>query len=475
MLGKNQIVLDYQTWLRGMSSGSEISDGGFSDETESINLSVEPGVVYPPAAQVDGDSDVILDDEIIASCPDAQGASPNDRLVMTDDGDFMRYNGTKLVDVAGGADATRTYTKGTSDMVAWNGRVYFTSQEFLGEWQTATDTFNFTFFQFANSAAHPPHELIVFEKNLYITDGNVLYRMTEVGGSIQAVMTLETNEYITALGIDPGDGKMVVATTYGQNYSSTINKINKVLWYDGYSDKPYRVIQVQDMITAFHNHQGVLFVGYGLNLGALTGVGIQFVRRLTIAGLFGTDLPYKHNFASIGRIMYVIDGSRILAYGPIIAGSPAVWWHFFTNNDNSNIFQCVFNAGNSKLGFSYAGVAAVPKFKTINTISTASSDGLDFFTNWLTFPRPVRIKSMDIFFSSAITSTGNWTFDYYDQSAAGGIASVTSMHGTQTSVLQVRDITGFQAPLWALKLRIGGSSSDTAGIRRIIIHYDPFE
>ena len=475
MLGKNQIVLDASTWIKGMSSGSEISDGGFSDETEAVNLSVEPGVVYAPAAQVDGDSDVILDDEIIASCPDAQGSSPNDRLVMTDDGDFMRYNGTKLVDVAGGADATRTYTKGSSDMVAWNGRVYFTSQEFLGEWQTATDTFNFTFFAFANTAAHPPHELLVFERNLYIADGNVLYRMTEVGGSVQAIMTLETNEYITSLGIDPGDGKMTVATTYGQNYSSTINKINKVLWYDGYSDKPYRVIQVQEMITAFHNHQGQLFVGYGLNIGALTSVGIQFVRRLTFAALLGTDLPYKHNFASIGRIMFVVDGSRILAYGPVIAGSPAVWWHFFTNLNNSNIFQCIFNAGNNKLGFSFLASASV--FRTINITSTSNLDELDFYTNWITFPRLVRIKSIDIHFNSAITSSANYTLSYYDQSSVSAItSSLASMHGTQTSVLQLRDIVGFTDPLMALKLRINtGTSTENKGIRRIIIYYDLFE
>ena len=398
MLGKQQLVLDAATWLKGMSSGSEIPDGGFSDETEAVNLSVDPGVVYAPAAQVNGDGDVILDDEIIASCPDAQASSPNDRLVMTDDGDFMRYNGTKLLDVTGGQDATRTYGKGSSDMVAWFGEVYFTSQENLGRWQTATDTFNFTFFAFANTAAHPPHELLVFENNLYISDGNVLYRMTEVGGSVQSILTLGVNEYITALGIEPETGKMVIATTYGQNYSSTINKINKVLWYDGLSDKPYRIIQVQEMVTAFHNHQGQLFVGYGLNIGALTGTGIQFLRRLTFATLAGTDLPYKQNFASIGRIMFIIDGSRILAFGSIIAGSPSVWWHFFTNLNNSNVFQCIFNAGNNKLGFSFA--TATPVFRTISITSVAGLDELDFYINWIIFPRPVRIKSVDIHFKA---------------------------------------------------------------------------
>ena len=468
MIGKQQIVLDAATWLKGMSSGSEVSDGGFSDETSDVNLIADPGVLYAPTTASDADTDVILDDEIIASCPDAAAGSPFDAMVMTDDGDFMTYNGTKLADVTGGQDTTRTYTKGTSDMVPWLGRIYFTSQEQLGEWQLPS-TFNFTFSALANTAADPPHPLLVFENNLYIADGNLLKRMTTVGGTVSTILTLGTNEFITALGIDPGTGKMLIATSYGQNASDTIARTNKILWYDGFSNKVSKSVIVEDRVTALHTHGGVTYVGYGISVGYLNGSGITFMRRLGNMSLAQAELPYKHNFASIGRTMYIIDGASILARGPII-GEQSIWYYAFENQTNTNKYQAIFNAGNNKLGLSFA----TTKFRTLDVTSKASLGTWDFYTNWLVFPRPVQIRSIDIHFNEAIVSSANWAFAYFDQSSTSAItSSLASLHGTQTSVTELNDIVGFTNKLSAFKLYINvGTSTENKGIKRIIIRYD---
>lgn len=470
MIGKQQVVLDYSSWTRGMSSGSEIPDGGFSNETTAVNLTATPGIVYAPAAQVNADTDTILDDAIIASCPDMDAASPDDRLVMTNDGDFMTYNGTKLADVTNGQDSTRTYTKGFSDMVPWKGEIYFTSTTHLGRWTTPT-TFDFTFNATANDGIW--HPLLVFENNLYIGDGNLLERTIAAGTAPTTILTLGVNEFIVALGIDPGTGKMLISTTYGQNASGTLKKINKVLWYDGLSNKVDKSVIVEDQVTAFHSHQGRVYVGYGQNIGLLTGSGIQFLRKLTHVTLAQVDLPYKHNFASIGETMYVVDGEFILAFGSIRAGGPPVWRNFFENLNNTNSFEAIMNAGNNKLGYSFD--ASTPNvFRTIDTTSIANTDDFDFYTNWVSFPRPVQIRSFAIHYNEAIVSSANWTFHYFDQSSISAItSSLAPEAGTTTAVTELRDIIGFTEKLWAMKLRIAtNTSTENAGIKRIIIYYD---
>src|SRR3990167_5587824 len=106
MLAKQQLVIDASEFLKGMSSGPEINDGGFSTQTEAVNPIVEPGVIYAPAAAVDSDTDDRLSTtiEIIASSPDMANLGVDDRLLVGVDSDdfgtFYRYDGTKIIAVA---------------------------------------------------------------------------------------------------------------------------------------------------------------------------------------------------------------------------------------------------------------------------------------------------------------------------------------------------------------------------------------
>ena len=96
MLGLQTLEIDASELLKGMSSGDDISDGGFSPLTEGLNLIANPGIIYAPAAEVNTDSDAILTGEIIASCPDHNVTNIDSRLLVADDGTFYKYNGTKL-------------------------------------------------------------------------------------------------------------------------------------------------------------------------------------------------------------------------------------------------------------------------------------------------------------------------------------------------------------------------------------------
>jgi len=473
MIGQQQItLLDASDIIRGMTSSSELNDGGFSNETEAVNLINTPGAVYAPAALVNADTDTILDGHIIASCADGAASASFNRMVVTSDGDFMTYNGTKLADVTGGQDTTQTYQKGFTDMVPWAGRIYVTSKEYLTEWVLpSTFTSSFQFAAMANSAV--PHPLLVYENNLYIADGNLLKRMTSAGGSVSTILTLASGDFIQAMGVDQGSGKMVLSIVNGQNISATLSRPSKVAWYDGFSNKFLKVIQVEDMVTAFHSHRGITYVGYGQNLGYLTGSGVQFLRKLKNVALDSTELPYKHNFSSIGETLCVLDDFQVLAYGPVRTGGENVFYYIAYNRVDTNNFSCIFNAGNNKLGL---GIDTSNKFYTLDVTSVATIDQFDFYTKTIPFPRPIHPKAIIVEYADTTSdSSSNNVIGYKTQDREAG-KGLTLFGGTATYTYELNPLIGFieDEQVRSMKLNIVNVTKNK-GIKRIILYYDPAE
>lgn len=463
MIGLQQLIIDASDWIKGMSSGPEISDGGFSTDSESGNPVNTPGVLYAPAAGIDIDTDIRLTDEIIASSPDMVSFLGTNRLLVAENGSYYSYNGTKIPAVALQTDSINTYQKGFTDIITYAGEAYVTTKEALVRWQNPS-TFNNSFLAFTST--NRPHPAIVFEDNAFYGDKNLLLRQTSAGGTPTTILTLSSDQEIIALGVDPGTGKMLISTTNSLNISNTLTSINKLLWYDGFSNKPMKSVFVEDMILGFHTIGGITYVGYGQNLGYINGSGIQFLRSLLNVTLDQQDLPYKHNFASIGKTLYVVDGAKILAYGDIIGGKKG-FYYCYKNQINSNKFKSIFNAGSNKLGFSFV----TSKLYTVDTSSVATLDKLDVYTNWYHFQRPVILRSMYLDMKGQIASTGNFTLSYDIPGSTGNALSVRG--GTQTSINEVKDIIGFlpSHKTRSIRLRLQ-NATENDGIRKIIVYYD---
>ena len=473
MIGKHTITLGAEDFIRGMSTSPDIRDGGFSDESDAVNPKVRPGLLYGPADTVDSDTDSVLNTnaEIIASCPDAQLSSPNERLCIAHDrdngdGELIRFNGTKLVAVTGGLDTTQNYGKGFTDIIPYKGRAYFTSKEELGEWQTAGDTIDFSFFTFANSAV--PHPALVFENNAYYGDGNLLLRQTSAGGTPATILTLDATQIIVALGIDHGTGKMLISTISNQNISGTIPTVNKILWYDGFSNKVSKTIIVEEMVTAFHSHQGRNIVGYGRNIGLLSGSGVKFLRKLQYVTFDSNDLPYKHNFASIEDTLYIVDQDHILAYGPVLSRGSSVFYYLYDNDITASAdFRCIFNAGQGDLGLS----TTANKFHTLTTDSISNtSNGIKLKSNWYQFPRPVIMRDAYIEFAGS-TNTGNVSFNYEFNDGAGVRALQEEKLASFTLAFQVGLLGFLPTETNSIKFQILISSANS-GLRKFIASYD---
>ncbi len=475
MIGTKQITIDASDFVKGMSTSPEVSDGGFSPDVDAVNLTYTPGILYAPASAVDSDTDTRLTGEIIAWCSDDDVALPNyQRKMVSNDGKYYRYNGTKIPEAALRTDATNTYTENFTQMVSFAGETYVTTREKLVRWDETGAVFNTSFFSFTNTSF--PHPAIIYENYAYYADGNVLYQQTSAGGTPTTILTLSSDQMIIALGVDPGTGLMLISTTSLLNMSDTKAAVNKLLWYDGNSPKVSKAIFVEDVIESFQTVGGITFVGYGQNLGYINGSGISFLRRLKNVTLDSTYLPYQQRITNIGNTLYVVDGTQILAYGEVLPGRK-VFYYAFKNNINSNPIISISNVGSGKLGISFVD----NKFYTFDTTSISTNGNITFPTNKFTFLRPVYLRSVYLEYATAIPDAdSNRTLYYKDETQSsfsqlqvqGGSGLANNSGG---SVYFIDNVIGFLNN----KIRTAwfrySTGSVVSGLKRIIIYYDPAE
>jgi hypothetical protein len=481
MMGKRQLVIDAADFVKGMSSDAEINDGGFSPESYGLNLKAVPGVVYAAAQAADADTDNRLSTtvSIIASAPDMATAMSDYRLLVgnnsSQDGTFYRYNGTKIIAAAYATDTTRNYEKGITDIITFGGEAYVTNFSTIVRWQH-DNTITQDWHTFTTSTV--PHPAIVFEDNAYYGDKNLLLRQTAANSAPATILTLPSHQIIVALGIDPGNGKMLISTVSTWDASDLGTGVNRVLWYDGYSNKVIKSMIVEERITAFHPHQGVIYVGYGQRLGYLTGSGIQFLRKLKNVDLDFDELPWKHNFASLNNTLYVVDGYQILAFGEIIRNQKAFYYAYYNyigGSASTTNFSCVFDAGNNKIGFSEVETG---EFYHLDVEATPTNlNNLLLYTNWYRFPRPVKNLSATMELLGQAASTNNFTISHQTQDGAA-YANLSLAGGTITNTYTVPNLIGFgysgsgrEEYITALKLQIS-NTTENDGIRRIVIYYD---
>lgn len=368
-IASQQIEIGAAQFATGMASSTYATDGVLDPATYGINPFTTPGALRQTAAEVNASTNVAGD--IIASCEDGQAVSSYKRLLVDNAANYYTFDGTTMTKQHTGA---KTYTAGTTDMISFAGVTFVTSETDMASWNTSgtpalTESWWVTTKGKLAFTASYRHPLLIFEQLAWVADGNQLYNIDTSFTIATANWTLPSNELITALGIDPQTGLMMVSVETQRNYSASLPARHYVYLYDGYSSKPRRKIAVDDMVTSFIGDAGSVIVGYGQRLGAWNGNGITFLRRLTNVTLSGADLPYKHHFARIGNILYVIDGKNILAYGEVMGITEKKWFNVWQNPVNSNNLSHIANVGSNKLGVGFAA----SKFYTIDMSSTSGT------------------------------------------------------------------------------------------------------
>ncbi len=476
MIGKHTFEIGAADFIKGMSIGADIADGGFSPETDAVNLIKNPGVLYAPADVTNKSTN--LSGEALAWCPTTVTAKNG--YILAADGKILSIDTSQALTASSALSGTYSY--GTSDIAQFIDKIYATSSNDVARMDTDLtngdeDWWSNTISKGALSTG-VRHPLCPFQDLLWIGDKNKLHNIASSSSGNKDVLVLTAENEITALAVDPSSGKMLIAATQGANASGTISTGNRVFIYDGTSATYTRQYEVDGMITAFKPVGGIVYVFYdGNKIGYWNGSGITFLRKLRNTTLVQADLPYKHHTANIGNTLYVVDGTQVLAFGEVLPGRK-VWYYALKNNVNSNNFTFICPVGSGMLGVGFA----TTKFYTFDPASVASSGTTTFITNKYPFPRPVYIRTLYVEFADAVANNVTAGNLYYKMEAQG--AGFVLIQDAAATASPFANSTG--ASVYFFDLPIAGIASDKVrflqfryisnainlGIRRISGTYD---
>ena len=484
MIAKNVLEIGAAEFLSGMTSGRNTSDGGFTTDTDKLNILTVPGVLYQPSAITDRTTSNI-NGNVVASCGDAVISSiGNDKNFVTDTARFYTYQTTTLTLRQTGA---KTYQSEDTDIVQFRTDTFATSttdiarliQSNLSQpdanwesWWTVTKS------KSALTAGFR-HPMVVYENSLWIGDGNKLHKWDGTTAT-EAFLTLSTEQAIVSLGVDPSSGKMLISINESFNASDVKSSISKVLVYNGYSNKPDKAVVVDDMVTSIYPLGGTVFMCYGQNLGYWSGVGITFLRRFKNVDLATTSLVYKQRITSIGQTLYVADGLSILAYGEVSPGKKIFYYAQKVMDGQQTYVTGICNLrgittqGGRELGIFYEATDTYKKLASFNIdLVTGSINTGTFYSKLYRFPRPIVVREITVEYDNAVTNNstpGTVAFIGEDLSSVvfGSIQNVSGSseysHYTRNSLSKK-----FKS------LQLIYSSNIATGIRRFLVGYDVVE
>lgn len=473
MIGKFQLQLGSEQLVSGMSSSDYAQDGALGVSSVLLNPFVTPGVMRPLASGTN--LSVNLADSIIASCEDSQASFAYNRTMVGDAGNYYTYNGSTLAKTNTATTNAAGYITGTTDMVAFAGNTYVSTTTDIDLWNTSGPTLTNSWWVGTKSQSAlnsgVRHPMLTYQGFLNVADKNQIHTISSTGTIAIGVLVLNSNEIINALGIDPATGLMMVSVNTTQNYSDTASSPNFVYLWDGISAKALRKIPVDDLITAFKNVSGVVYVGAGETLGQWNGNGVTFLRKFQSVAFSGSDLPYKQHFANTRNILHVIDGPSILSYGEPISGKKGFFYTATDVTGLNNHITAVTPLGADVIGIAY--VSGGTKYFWAYDFASTSQGNMTLFFNNIYFPRPIFVRRMRIFTTGVGTTTtaGDGTVLIIDEKNTFHTTSPAAFINTTGSTKYIFDFDYSSLELQAIQARI---ITDTLnwGIVRIVIYYD---
>jgi len=475
MLGKRQLTIDWQNFIQGASTSNSIQDGGYSPDSDGMNYIIEPGVLHPQSS-LRLASGTALSNEIIASSedPDVSGSL---RFFVDDSGRFWKQDTTPTTEItltatdASASAASGNYAMGTTDMAMFQGGIYASTSINITKLDSSLASPNHTWGSVGFSATlqdNVRHPLLVYENNLWVGDKSNLHTYDGTTYSTN-VLALGSTDQITALGIDPGTGRMLVATTTRTDYSALASANNKIHLYDGFSVKPLRTFLVDSRVDAFFNIGGAVFVSYGGNIGYFNGIGIVFLRR------FDGSIFYKHHVTNVESSLIIKDKNNIWSYGEIVPGN-RVWNKIMTIDEGiESSTGSITNIGSYTLGISYAITNSGGIYKTFNTRDSStveSSSGKEWFTNKVYFPRQSIIRGVTLETGADMAQNTSFaTISLYDDKDDETVLGTCNNTGDEQNERICR-LGDTDVLTYTSQLKIAFASQGGIGVRRFMIDYD---
>lgn len=465
MIGRKSFEIDWKDFVKGMTTNDNTQDGGFSNLSYGVNLLVTPGVLSFASSPADKSTN--LAGAMIASCEDSALLGEEKLLLSrSSNGDGKYYTYSDGVGLTlKRTDSSNDYQFGITDMAFYDGSVFATSFQAVTKW-TVDSVFNTSYATFTNSAY--PHPVLIYEGYIFYGDKNLLLRQDSAVGVPTAILTLTSEQTITALGIDPGSGNMLIATTTAQNASDTRTAPAKVHYYNGFGNKTLKTVIVDDIVNAFFPVGSTVFLSYGQSLGYWNGAGIEFVRKFSWT-FDNTALAYRNHFCNIGSTLYVIEGKQIEGYGEVIGGIGKVFRYVY--GDNTHDLSLITNLGQNKMGI--GGSTSIMNatgnvFYSLDTSSTATQGRSDWYSLRYNFDRTVTFQTLVIEYASALPTDGNTIAAVYVRDSTGVLTSLANITNTTANKFET------ECPYPTIQTRmiqINYTSIQNTSIRRITVFY----
>jgi len=487
MIGKKSFEIGPNDWLQGATSGANTGNGGFSNETDGVNITSFPGVLYAPPAGTDKSTN--LTGEIIASCEDPTYLG-EDRMFLDSEANFYLWTGSTLTKKD---TSTSGFTQLTTDLVAWydtSGGTNFYATTSAGangdivKWDgnvTLDESWwDSTLSQPTLSAFTPWRPMIVYETNLYCADKNNLHRIAPDLVVSNSILSLAYTDTISALGIDQATGQMLIATQTGSNYSGNRNGQSKIWVYDGYSNKARRVTNVNGTVTAFKSVGNTTYVFYGNKLGYWTGSGIEYLRTLNFAKGTSNYLINPHRVTSIDNTLYWVDtlpGSggnnrQIMAFGETVDGIRSFYPVAYPGHSATSSLSCLTAISATKLGYAFT----TDKFYTIDLTDTATSAGFNLYSKRYTFPTDVTFNGMLVELDQAAPSGSDTSLSINILDDKGNTTTTSYMVTGGRSDIYTWQFDYPSMTTRSIQLKLGrDADSLTLGVRRVTVFYTPKE
>lgn len=408
MVGKNQIQITGNQFAQGLATSDFLGDGGVGALSQNINPYLTKGVVYATTAN----SASGISAPLVISSRDFQTTPTINRVMVDTAGEL--YSMSAAGAITSLVACPKSPSVGVSDSVVFddvlgshNTALYFTTATDItrisgtiagglsagaGAFWTATKSKT----ALVNGAPHP---MLVYQGFMWIGDGQNLHNMDISGTATTNVLTLDVNEEIFSLGIDPNTGLMMIGVRNNGTESNGNRPADSFIYlYDGYSAKARRKIPISGCPFSFTPVAGTVFVGIDNSIGIWNGNGVTFLRSLSNIN----NIPYKQRIAVINNIFLVADGTQVLAYGDVVNGKKT-WFPFYTNTANSNSINVIFQQDIDSLGVNYDSSAV--KFMHLLDNGFGGGSGV-FYTNNINFERPVFINRIRVFTTGINTTTG---------------------------------------------------------------------
>lgn len=463
MIGKKQLQLGYDQFIQGMSSNDYAGDGALGTSSDGLNPFSQQGVMRPIAGLVNNSTN--FSGNMVASCEDSQVVSPVNRVIKDDSANLYSWGGTSITKQM--TSFAKVYSFGVTDMASFAGSTYISSTTHLAQVNTSTWTMTEAFKVFNDASAF--HPLLVYGPLLYFGDGNLL-KSLDTGGTVVTVLTLVTTEKIVALGIDPGSGLMLISTQSSYNPTDSVQQRGYIYMYDGVSTTFARKIVMDDMVCAFYAVGGIVYIGTGSSIGIWNGAGVTFLRRLSNVTLVTGDLPYKHHFSHIKNVLFVVNGTYVVAYGEVIAGKKA-FYNFARNSFNSNNIISICPLGGNQFGMAFSS----NQFYMVDLLSTAAGSNTMYFSN-IYFPRPISVHRIRII-TTGVTATNQFGIGgvtFFDEKSQQ-FASIPQTFVNQTGATKyVFDFDYGGTIIQGFAPRIN-MDTQNVGIIKILMYYDVIE